>query len=85
MTNYPKRAIVDDIRNQYPVGTRVELVQMDDAQAPPIGTHGTVMGVDDMASLIMRWDNGCVLNVVYGVDAVRKISSDCPYNGMAHN
>lgn len=73
MINYPKRAIVDHVRNQYPVGTRVELVQMDDPHAPPIGTQGTVVGVDDVASLIMRWDNGCGLNVVYGVDAVRKI------------
>ena len=47
---------------------------MDDCQAPPIGTKGTVTAVDDMASLIMEWDNSCGLNVVYGVDEVRKIT-----------
>ena len=32
------------LRETYPAGTRVELVRMDDVQAPPIGTHGTVYG-----------------------------------------
>ena len=43
---------------------------MDDAQAPPAGTKGTVKGVDDTGSLLMRWDNGSGLNVVYGEDIV---------------
>ena len=66
---FPSKEIVERIRKQYPAGTRVELVQMDDVQAPPIGTKGTVIGVDDTASVLVRWDNGCGLNVVYGVDA----------------
>lgn len=60
------------LRECYPAGTRVELVQMDDAQAPPVGTKGTVRGVDDMGSIMVAWDNGCGLNVVYGVDLCRK-------------
>ena len=28
------------LRERYPKGTRVELVQMDDSQAPPVGTKG---------------------------------------------
>ena len=51
----------------------VELVKMDDLQAPPPGTQGTVLGVDDTGSLLMRWDNGSRLNVVYGEDTVRII------------
>lgn len=70
---FPSRAIVESIRKQYPVGTRVELLRMDDFQAPPLGTQGTVTGVDDTGSLLMRWDNGSHLNVVYGEDSVRKI------------
>jgi hypothetical protein len=35
---------------EYPNGTRVELLRMDDPQAPPAGTHGTVYGVDDTGS-----------------------------------
>ena len=37
---------------------------MDDIQAPPPGTEGTVTGVDDVGSILMRWDNGCGLNIV---------------------
>lgn len=61
------------LRDRYPAGTRVELVQMDDAQAPPIGTKGTVRGVDDMGSIMVAWDNGCGLSVAYGVDICRKV------------
>ena len=70
---FPSREIVESIRQEYPAGTRVELVRMDDPQAPPIGTLGTVLGVDDAGSLLMRWDNGSGLNVVYGEDIVRKV------------
>ena len=61
------------LREAYPAGTRVELVQMDDAQAPPTGTRGTVTGVDDTGSLLVNWDNGSGLNVIWGVDVVRKV------------
>ena len=70
---FSSKEIVEGIRREYPAGTRVELVRMDDPQAPPIGTLGTVLGVDDAGSLLMRWDNGSGLNVVYGEDIVRKV------------
>ena len=61
------------LRERYPRGTRVELVQMDDPQAPPIGTKGTVIGVDDIGSIVVDWDNGCGLSVAYGEDICRKL------------
>ena len=61
------------LRETYPAGTRVELIQMDDTQAPPTGTHGTVTGVDDTGSLLVDWDNGSGLNGIWGVDVVRKV------------
>ena len=70
---FPSKEIVEQVRRHYPVGTRVELVEMDDFQAPPIGTKGTVEGVDDTVSLLVAWDNGSRLNVVYGEDEVREI------------
>ncbi len=70
---FPSKEVVERIRSEYPAGTRVELVRMDDPQAPPVGTKGTVKGVDDTGSLLMRWDNGRGLNVVYGEDIVRKV------------
>ena len=70
---FVKREIVERLRKQYPAGTRVELVRMNDEQAPPIGTHGTVTGVDDLGSIMVSWDNGGRLSVVYGEDLCRKI------------
>jgi hypothetical protein len=70
---FPNRAIVESIRKRYPAGTRVELVRMDDPQAPPIGTEGTVTGADDTGSIMVAWDNGSGLNVVYGEDLCRKL------------
>lgn len=70
---FPSREIVERVRREYPAGTRVELVRMEDVQAPPIGTEGTVTGVDDMASVMVAWDNGSHLHIIYGEDEVRKI------------
>lgn len=68
------RETVARVRAEFPPGTRVELVKMDDLQAPPIGTKGTVLYVDDIASMCMRWDNGSSLHVAYGEDVVKKIN-----------
>ena len=70
---FPDRETVERVRREYPAGTLVELVKMDDAFAPPVGTVGEVLGVDDTASLIMKWRNGSGLNVIFGEDVVRKV------------
>lgn len=70
---FVKKEIVQTLRKQYPEGTRVKLVKMDDPQAPPMGTRGTVIGVDDIGSIMVRWDNGSSLNVIYGEDAVSRV------------
>lgn len=70
---FPNKQEVERVRRTYPAGTRVELVTMDDPQAPPAGTLGTVLGVDDTGSLLMRWDNGSGLNVIWRQDVVRKV------------
>lgn len=72
---FPSREIVERVRREYPVGTRVELLRMEDMQAPPIGTRGTVTGVDDIASILVDWDNGSGLHVVYGEDVCRKLET----------
>lgn len=70
---FPNKETVERLRRQYPTGSRVELVQMDDAQAPPVGTQGTVTGVDDTGSLLVDWDNGSSLNVIFGIDRCRRL------------
>ena len=64
---------LDWLRREYPAGSRVELLQMEDVQAPPVGTRGTVIGVDDIGSIMVKWDNGSSLSVVYGEDSCRRI------------
>lgn len=70
---FPSKEIVEGIRRDYPAGTRVELVRMDDPQAPPVGTKGTVLGVDDIGSIMVSWDNGCGLSVAFGENLCRKV------------
>lgn len=72
--HFPNQKIVAQVRKQYPAGTRIKLLKMDDIQAPPIGTLGTVRGVDDTGSILMHWDNGSSLSVVYGEDIIEKIA-----------
>lgn len=69
---FPSKEIVERIRKEYPVGSRVELVRMDDPQTPPVGTKGTVRGVDDIGSIMVAWDNGSGLSVAYGEDICRR-------------
>lgn len=70
---FPRRETVEHIRREYPVGCRVELIRMEDPQAPPTGTLGTVVGVDDTGSIMVAWDSGASLNVLFGVDECRKV------------
>lgn len=69
----PTREQVEAQRQRYPVGCRVELVQMEDVQAPPIGTTGEVLYVDDVGSVHIRWSNGSGLAAAYGVDVIKRI------------
>ena len=69
----PSKDVVEMLREQYPEGTRVELAYMDDPQAPPIGTRGTVRGVDDAGSIMVSWDTGSSLSLAYGADRCRII------------
>lgn len=69
----PNKETLTLLRVCYPAGTRVELIRMDDPQAPPVGTKGTVLGVDDVGSILVAWDNGSGLNVAFGEDICRKV------------
>nr|DAN12899.1 MAG TPA: protein of unknown function (DUF4314) [Caudoviricetes sp.] len=72
----PSRETIQALRDRYKPGTRVELLRMDDVQAPPIGTRGTVTGVDDIGSIMVNWDNGSGLSVAYGEDLCKVVTDD---------
>ena len=71
----PHRETVERLRREYPVGCRVELLHMDDPQAPTVGTLGTVRGVDDTGSIMVAWDGGSSLHVLFGVDECCRVQS----------
>lgn len=71
----PNQKQIEALRLRYPAGTRVELIEMDDVQAPAPGTQGTVVGVDDTGSILVDWDNGSGLNIIYGIDRCRKVDT----------
>ena len=69
--HFPSREQIAALRQRYPSGTRVELLGMDDPQAPPMGTMGEVMGVDDAGQLLVRWETGSSLSLIPDVDSFR--------------
>ena len=69
---------LERLRREFPAGARVELIKMDDKFAPPIGTAGTVVGVDDSGSIMVKWDNGSSLHVLYDADICKRIDINQP-------
>lgn len=59
---------IELIKKQYEQGKRIKLLQMDDMQAPPYGTIGTVTGIDDIGQVHVNWDNGQTLALIFGED-----------------
>lgn len=73
---FPSRAIVEQLRRQYPKGTRVELISMDDpySKLKP-GDQGSVKYIDDIGTIFVAWDNGSGLGVAYGQDRIKVASA----------
>lgn len=74
------------LREQYPVGARVELTHMSDPYStkPTEGDRGTVRAVDDCGTIHVSWDCGSSLGVVYGEDAC-KVIQECPICGKTYD
>ena len=61
-------------KKQYPAGTRVLLVHMNDDPRPiPDNTTGIVRIVDDIGQIHCRFDNGHSHTIVPGVDVFRRL------------
>lgn len=78
MFGFPSDAEVERLRKEFPVGTRVELVRMDNEPNPDIypGIRGNVEFVDDAGNIRVRWSYGGEVRVVYGVDECRKLTPE---------
>lgn len=64
---------LDYLKIQYPIGTIVKLVLMEDSFAPKKGTLGKVFHIDDTGTIHVKWENGSTLGVVYGIDRIEKV------------
>ena len=67
---------IEALRKAYPVGCTVELIEMDDPQAPKPGTLGKVVAVDDIGTIHVAWTTGSSLGVAYGQDRCRRVDDD---------
>ena len=67
--------VLQRLREQYPKGTRVELIHMDDPYNTKLapGCKGTVHFVDDLGTIHVQWDCGSNLGAVYGEDVCKKV------------
>ncbi len=69
----PSKETVARLREQYPAGTRVELLSMEDPYSTlRPGDKGSVSFIDDTGTVFVKWDSGSSLGLVYGVDQYKK-------------
>ena len=70
-----RKELIEMLRQRYPVGARVELTHMDDPYNTKLvpGCKGTVIYVDDIGTIHVKWDCGSSLGIVYGEDRCRVI------------
>ena len=74
MEAFPTKETINRLRQEYPPGTRIVLESMNDPHAPPPGTKGTVVYVNDMGQIGMKWDNGSSLSLMPSLDSFSKAS-----------
>ena len=81
--NFPPHETVERLRKQYPSGTRVELIRMDDPYNRKLkpGCLGTVQMVDSAGTIHVSWDCGSSLGVAFGEDEVRIVGERGGDNG----
>jgi hypothetical protein len=68
------RREVDEIKREYPPGTRIEIIQGHTPSSPiQPGEKGTVRFVDRMGTIHVVLDQGRRLGVVFPEDQIRKL------------
>lgn len=65
--------VLANLREQYPAGTHVELIEMcDPYRDMPRGLKGVVKHIDDAGGIHIQWENGSSLAALHGIDRIRK-------------
>ncbi len=80
---------IDMIKSKFKVGQEIELLDdVANEKSLTKGMKGKVLFVDDLGDVIVDWDNGASLNLIYGVDSfkctneVTEISKENIINSM---
>ena len=69
-----KRQELEKLRKEYPAGTKVELIRLDDPyRTIPAGTIGTVEFVDDAGQIHTVWEDNGLLALILGEDEWKKL------------
>ena len=75
MNDFPSQDVVKKLREEFPEGTRIALVHMDDPYSKLVpGDRGSVKRVDDAGTIHVSWDKGSSLGIAYGEDSCRKLT-----------
>ena len=76
------RERIEEMRRQYPIGSRIVLHSMGDDPDPiPPGTEGKLAYIDDAGQIGVDWSNGRSLSVIPGVDDFTIQAPDEPQKG----
>lgn len=67
--NYPSREYIEHLREKYPVGSRIQLNELNDpcSKLKP-GEAGNLLFIDDIGTYHVKWDSGSALGLVPGED-----------------
>ena len=68
---------VEQIRQRFPVGTRIVVNCMENDPCPIFsGTKGVVQIVDDIGTVHCKFENGRMLGLIPGVDSFARCESE---------
>ncbi len=74
---FPNKNYLEQLRKQYPVGTKIRLISMRNEKYPILpGTIGEVTHIDDMGSIHMKWQNGSSLAIIPEVDSFKVLEAE---------
>ena len=77
MDNYISKAALEARRVRYKKGCRVELVSMEDPYAKLMpGEQGTVIAVDDIGSVHIKWDSGSNVAALHNEDVIKLVGGN---------
>ena len=74
---FPNKNYLEQLRKQYPVGTKIRLISMRNEKYPILpGTIGEVTHIDDLGSIHMKWQNGSSLALIPEVDSFKVLEAE---------